>query len=496
MRFIYPILFVVISVKASAQTETVYLNYDPFFEDSTLAEHTVVKPVLIKRTEKTGYDIIHNGRSKTEYLRLYPAINAVGAFVGHEAEDYLSYRLQSGIGFETNISGKFHLRGNVLAGYSEINANEEGRNTLIQNTYFYNPSGVNAVEVQPRIRASYQANKFFNLQAGIDQQFIGEGRRSLLMSDYAAPHPFFQLRTQFWKIQFVNLYQFFRENIGGSVIHKYASTHLLNFQCTKRFQIGLYESVLFSPKDSLLNRGYEIEYLNPFLFYRPTEYSIGSQDRLVLGINLSYRFDNLMIYGQFLFDDFVLNELVNRTRWWANKYSGQIGIKGKERFSRTTFRYITELNFARPFTYTHLGLSTNYGHQGMSLTHPLGANFVEVYNEFSLHLENSLTIQLYLQFIQQGGEDANSTTSYGADVYEPYTLKPFDYGYRIGGNGKINRTRIMLELNAPLLKKSAMIAFLRGGIEASQRGDKTVQMIPIIYTGIRTNLWNDRSFTF
>src|SRR5690554_8166210 len=90
----------------------------------------------------------------------------------------------------------------------------------------------------------------------------------MLLGDYGAPYPFVQLRTKIWKIEMVNIYQFFKEDQNAQFTRKFASTHFFNYKVTKNLQIGVFESVVFAPKDTLLNRGYEVAYLNPFLFYR------------------------------------------------------------------------------------------------------------------------------------------------------------------------------------------------------------------------------------
>ncbi|MEX2484116.1 MAG: hypothetical protein WED10_06145 [Brumimicrobium sp.] len=496
MRFFIYIFLVLNSFLGFSQTEVTYLNYDPFFEDSVINKQTTVKPLITDHATSPGWNLCNKNEKTTNSLKLFPAVNSVGgAFQNHNNwKD--SYRLGAGFGFSSKIGTKLHFRGNILASYYENNSPSELSNSVLQNTYLHNNNGGSFREVQPRFRLSYTPNRHFNFQAGVDQQFIGEGNRSMLLSDYSSPHPFFQLRSSIWRIEFVNLYQFFRENVTSTARKKFASTHMLNYQVTDKLQIGLFESVVFEPKDTSLNRGYELEYLNPFLFYRPTEYSIGSQDRLLIGLNLSYTFKNLMIYGQFTLDDFVLNEIVERSRWWANKYGGQFGFKGKKQLNKSQLRYRSEINFARPFTYTHLSEGTNYGNQGISLAHPLGANFVESYTEAALHFENDLTLSTQIMFAQQGGQDADATTTYGSDIYQPYTDRPFEYGYYIGANGRLNRLRVTVELNYPILRKIALVSFIRPGIEFSQMNDNPYQSSLLIYGGLRTNLWNDREFSF
>jgi hypothetical protein len=495
MKKLFYILFILISFVAWGQKEVTYLNYDPFFEDTIIHTQTTVKPVLDQKNPEIGWSISKKNKNKNRFLRLFPAAN-IGFGTAQSNVWNNSTRLGLGLGFESKLGTDIHIRGVLIPSYYSANNISSISESILQNTYLFDGDGARSLELQPRIRMSYTPSKYFNFQVGVDQQFIGEGMRSMLLSDYSSPHPFAQLRTKIWKIEFVNLYQFYRENVSTNVRQKYASTHMLNFQATKRFQIGIFESVIFEPKDTALNRGYDIEYLNPFLFYRPTEYSIGSQDRLLVGLNLSYQFNNLMLYGQFAIDDFVLSEITERSRWWANKYSGQFGFKGKANLNGTHLRYLSEINFSRPFTYTHLSEGTNYGHQGISLAHPIGANFVESFSEVTLILENKLSIKAQFMFVQQGGLDGDANTTYGADIYQPYTDRPFEYGYYIGANGRHNRARTSIEINYPIIRKAALVGFIRPAIEFSQFNDNSYESMFLFYAGIRTNLWNDRSFSF
>lgn len=495
MRLFFYISFITCTFISWGQKEVSYLNYDPFFEDTIIHTQTTVKPVLTEQNYKTGWNILKKNNNENTYLRLFPAAN-LGFGTAQTNSWNNSTRLGVGLGFESKLGNDFHIRGMVVPSYHDLNFAGSKTQSILQNSYLFDSDGAKALELQPRVRVSYSPNKFFNFQVGVDQQFIGEGVRSMLLSDYSSPHPFAQLRTKIWKVEFVNLYQFFRENVTTNVRQKYASTHMLNFQATKRFQIGIFESVVFEPKDTVLNRGYEIEYLNPFLFYRPTEYGIGSQDRLLIGLNLSYQFDKLMLYGQLAIDDFVLSEIMDRSRWWANKYSGQFGLKGKAKLKHVQLRYLSEINFSRPFTYTHLSEGTNYGHQGISLAHPLGANFVESLTEISLIFKNKLSIKAQFMFVQQGGLDGDANTTYGADIYQPYTDRPFEYGYYIGSNGRHNRARTSIEINYPIIKKVALIGFIRPAVELFQFNDSPYMSMFLFYGGLRTNLWNDRSFSF
>ena len=54
--------------------------------------------------------------------------------------------------------------------------------------------------------------------------------------------------------------------------------HLLSFNVTDWLNFSVFESIVWQGKDTLNNRGFDINYINPFVFYRPVEYNIGSAD--------------------------------------------------------------------------------------------------------------------------------------------------------------------------------------------------------------------------
>ncbi|PKR81898.1 hypothetical protein CW751_00755 [Brumimicrobium salinarum] len=471
------------------------LNEDTFFDD-TLSLSNPILPNL-KSSPLFGLPI-HTSTSKNKNtfgIDFFPVVHVAGALLSEQNKQY-SFVSGGGFGFSGHWNDQLYARILLTGNYLESGIAQPSYHEVYKTFFLNNHNAGSQIGLQPKIRLSYTPYTFLNIQAGIDQNFIGHGKRSLLLSDYGAPYPFAQLRTQFWRIEVSNLFQFFKENPYEGLKRKFASTHFFNFKITKRFQVGIFESVVFAPKDTLMNRGYDVTYLNPFLFYRPSEYALGSQDRLLLGLNLSYEFTKFMIYGQFAIDDFVFRELITRSRWWANKYSGQLGVKGENSLQNTKMKWLIELNFARPFTYSHLNLSTNYGNQGRSLAHPLGANFVELYTEMAFEFTPKLHLKPQFFFVQQGGQDANDSLSFGADIYQPYTDRPYEYGYRIGGNGKLNRFHFSTELNYQVFEKMRIELFIRPGVEFQNGNTANFKHQFFVYGGIRSNLWNDYSFGF
>ena len=227
---------------------------------------------------------------------------------------------------------------------------------------------------------SLQASRFFNFQLGYGKQFIGDGYRSFLLSDNAFSYPYFRIQSNFWRIQYTNLYTQLRDvrfkNADESFRRKYMVAHHLSVQIGERWRVGLYETVVYS--DSAGTRGFEFDYLVPIIFYRPVEFALGSNaGNVILGANLHYKLtDRIRLYGQVALDEFKFSEITAGNGWWANKYTVQVGVKLLETFPGLFLQ--SEFNYARPYTYTHRQGDMAYTHYNQALAHTLGANFREL----------------------------------------------------------------------------------------------------------------------
>jgi hypothetical protein len=232
---------------------------------------------------------------------------------------------------------------------------------------------------------SYTPSRFFNFQFGNDKQFIGDGYRSLFLSDNAFNYPFFKITSTFWKFRYTNLFVSY-QNIGnaansniGGYLQKFASYHHLSYNATKWLNIGLFETIVWQGGDSTgARRGFDVNYLNPIIFYRPVEFSRGSPDNVLIGLNFKAMIlKKYQLYGQLLLDEFSLKEVTARNGWWANKQGLQLGWKFFDFLGVKNLTWQNELNIVRPYTYGHFTADQSYTHYAQPLAHPLGANFIE-----------------------------------------------------------------------------------------------------------------------
>ncbi|MBO6607838.1 gliding motility protein RemB [Psychroserpens sp.] len=228
---------------------------------------------------------------------------------------------------------------------------------------------------------SYSPAKFINIQFGHGRNFIGDGYRSLLQSDVTSPYPYLKLNTKFWKIKYTNTWMWLRDvraevQEDGAFLTKYMANHYLSWNVSKRLNIGLFESVLWTDDN---NRGFDINYLNPVIFFRAIEFSTGQDaGNAILGASAKYKWNNKVnLYGQFILDEFSINDITGGNKSWKNKFGYQIGLKYFDAFKVDNLLLQFEYNRVRPYTYSHNTIVLNYAHNNQPMAHLWGANFSE-----------------------------------------------------------------------------------------------------------------------
>lgn len=254
---------------------------------------------------------------------------------------------------------------------------------------------------------TYAGGKHLTIAAGYGKNFIGDGYRSLILSDNASNSPYVRLQAKLWRLTYNVLYTRYenpRFQAFGENEVKYSTVHYLGVNISKKLQIGLFDNVIWLKNDSTSQRGFDVQYLNPLIFMRPIEFTFGSPDNAFIGITGKYKlYKNGFIYGQLGLDDLNLTTSIeNNSQNYGNKYSLQFGIWNKDFLRIQNLSWRMEWNSVRPYTYGHgfgkTGL--NYTHNNQSLANPFNANFHEFISMFQYHnkrwygmLQNLYTIR-------------------------------------------------------------------------------------------------------
>jgi hypothetical protein len=345
---------------------------------------------------------------------------------------------------------------------------------------------------------TFGVTKYVNVAFGYDKNFIGNGYRSLFLSDLSNNVLFLKLNTRIWRINYQNLFMELNatEPRGPDRLlkKKYAVMHHLDVSITKSVNVGLFEGIIFGRSDH-----FEFGYLNPIIFYRSIEQQNGSFDNAVAGIDFKANLKHaVQLYGQLLLDEFVLSEIKANRGFWGNKWGIQAGAKYIDAFGIKNLDLQLETNRVRPFTYSHNDSIANYTHYNQPLAHPLGANFQEFIGIARYQPAPKWLLQGKLFYWKQGID--SSAESFGSNIFLP-NAPPYrtrEFGFHVG-DGLGTQTFIASLLLSYELRQNLFIdlsALLRKNTEdPSPTSTGFTKNTTVISVGIRLNM-HRREFEF
>ncbi|MFT4019644.1 MAG: hypothetical protein QM668_21955 [Agriterribacter sp.] len=347
----------------------------------------------------------------------------------------------------TNTRG-ITLRGNIgkkLGFYTYITENQERDPLYVQQYvnkhlgvpnagYFKFLSGGGYDYFDARGGIDFAASKFINLRFGYDKLFLGNGYRSLMLSDFSNNYLFLQMDVQLRKFAYKSVYAeliapFSPIPNRDTVRYKnYMAFHHLSLQLAKWLNVGVYENVIYNGRN-----GIELSYLNPIMFYRAMEMQLGSgNSKATIGIDVkSNLLKTLQLYGNLVIGEFVFKDLKNYgSGSWLNKQALQVGGKYIDVLGVKNLDLQAEVNIIRPFMYAHKDSSTAFTHYNTELAHPLGANFREYIAVLKYQPFNKLYLTGKLMYNYRGLDSAG--VNMGGNIFRSYDTRPRDYGFFIG----------------------------------------------------------------
>lgn len=281
---------------------------------------------------------------------------------------------------------------------------------------------------------TFNAAKYIDVEFGYGKNFIGDGYRSLFLSDYSSDYLYLKLHTHIWKLDYENIFgqvisQF---NIGNSDFlrpEKYIAIHQLSLNATKWLELGVFEAISFSRANH-----FEFNYLNPIIFYKSVEEAIGSTDKAHVGLDFKVDFSHhFQIYSQFLLDEFKLDEFFSNSGWWGNKWGFQLGGKYIDAFGLKNLDLQGEMNIVRPYTYAHYDSVSNYSNYNQPLADPLGANFKEFIGIAKYQPIKRLYLTGKMIYYDQGMDSLDGNSNFGGDILIDYENNiPNQFGNKIG----------------------------------------------------------------
>ena len=347
---------------------------------------------------------------------------------------------------------------------------------------------------------TFAPSKFFDFQLGYGRNFIGDGYRSVFESDGASPYPYFKINTNFWKIKYTNTYMWLKDvrpdvTLEKTYATKFMANHYLSWNVSNKLNLGFFESVVWTDTN---NRGFDINFVNPIIFYRSVEFSSSSRSgNALLGMSGKYKWNNnVNLYAQFLLDEFSVGDMAGGENSWKNKFGYQLGAKYFNAFKIKDLLLQLEYNHVRPYVYSHSAVITNYGHNNQSIGHQWGGNFEEFvaigrYHKGRYYADAKFTVgKRGLDF-----DTAEDSYNYGGNIYKSYDVdRPYDKGVKVGQGNKTNVFIADIQggyVVNPMTNLKFFGSFLYRNFDPTQETATTFKQSTTWFTiGLRSDIFN------
>ncbi len=447
-------------------------------------------------------NLIHDDFLAWKYNDIYVAINPFFDFqIGKEnGSDYTSYINSRGFYINGNLGKNFWFymdfnenQARFPAYYEEIARDfgtvpgESNYRKEAKNNYFDYQTATGYI--------GFNIGKYIDFQIGKGKTFIGDGYRSLLLSDNAPAYPMFKFNVTFLNFKYMMMVTQLQTHdtqrtSNNGYREKYSFTHYFDWNMWGRFSIGLFENVTMATwRLTGESRSIDFEYLNPFIIFRPGEFNAGSPDKMIVGINSKLQLCKwLILHGQFMFNEFRLKELTGGNDYWSNKYGYLLGLKTINIFGAKGLDIQAEYSQVRPFSYSQYdGLGT-YTHHNQCLAHPLVANFREVV-AIANYRYKRLMIRSQFNFAQYGADIPGDTLSYGHNPNIPSKKRNAQYGVKLLQGNKTT-TKYVDAAATLLINPRTMMNFTVGLRHRNMKDDFDSNSSTHIYFALRWSLKN------
>lgn len=290
---------------------------------------------------------------------------------------------------------------------------------------------------------NYLLTKKIGLEGGNNQQFIGNGYRSLLLSDNSIYAPYLKFNWSIGKkISYHLLWRkhrnLYRKPVTTAVESayepKFFSAIYLSYQINKRLAVSLFSSSNALRADSNIVHPFQWQSLSPIPLLNNDILLKNTLINGISGINLDFALKNVKFYAQFAIDEVGASK---ETAFQLGLFYGKVMNFGN-------FNVRAEFNHVSPGFYSDKNDKLSYSQYNLPLAHPKGNNFSEFILQSSYSVKR-FYIELSCIYYQTSGGNmqdqiaANSIFFQSGGFLGGKTLSNYlEVGYRI--NKKYNPT--------------------------------------------------------
>lgn len=243
---------------------------------------------------------------------------------------------------------------------------------------------------------SYAASKKFNVTLAYDKTHIGDGYRSMLLSDQSSNYTSLKFSGELGDVAYLSQWSYMLDPLkgvpdslgnpplGSPSKNKWGAFQYVDWNVDSRFSIGFFNAVLWGASSDTLSSDVEV--------------SAG------FGLNARYKvLDNMALYGQ---------------ASYYNKMGAQLGLRGYDLFGLKDLNYLAEYNMAVPYAYGSEDVITGYTNYSEPLAHPLGGNFNEIVGKLNYSYKR-FDFALQGNYASHGLDPKMSTENYGGNPLRP-----------------------------------------------------------------------------
>ncbi len=343
---------------------------------------------------------------------------------------------------------------------------------------------------------SYTPFKMLNLQVGNGKHFVGDGYRSLLLSDNAFNYPFARITTTYKNIQYTNLYTSFMNLTDGGVktpAHterlfqkKIGSFQMLSVNLFKRLQVGFFQGMIWEAADSNNRQHTNFNTFDPVIGVNALNYGMHNTNNILMGLTLKLKLTkSISLYGQYMFDDMYSNS----KKVGKNKNGYQVGLKYFDLFTIKNLHLQLEYNSVSPYSYASSNPEQSYSHFNQSLAHPLGANFNEAIGFINYRLKDFF-IEIKGIYAAKGSD--SSTFNYGGNIFKSDDTFPVTQSMISNTVAQGVKTNLLIEdiHIGYLVNPNTNFNIVLGITNRTEKIGNVTNNTQLVYFGIRTSLAN------
>lgn len=188
---------------------------------------------------------------------------------------------------------------------------------------------------------SVQVLRNLNIQVGHGKHKIGNGYRSLLLSDNSFNYPYARITQQWFKgkVQYTNIYSVFMNLVAASAVvnpnterlfqKKAASFQYLSINPSNNFNLGLFQGMIWQAGDNRNRQHLSWQYFNPLIYTNLMNYGLNNKNNIVTGADAKLKLSSkLALYGQVMLDHVKKDSLAAGWGWQSGLvYFDALGLK-------------------------------------------------------------------------------------------------------------------------------------------------------------------------